>query len=69
MEIEPETYKFNVLNVFQRFSKNGDNLLSLLKIGLWKVKILKFVQLPMHPPTDWWEIGHKTPRKSTYLDQ
>ena len=31
MEIEPETYKFNVLNVFQRFSKNGDNLLSLLK--------------------------------------
>ena len=30
-EIEPETYKFNVLNVFQRFSKNGDNLLSLLK--------------------------------------
>ena len=31
MEIEPETDKFNVLNVFQSFSKNGDNLLSLLK--------------------------------------
>ena len=34
-----------------------------------KVKFPKFTQLPMHLPAPWWEIGYKTPRKSSYLDQ
>ena len=44
METEPETAKFNVLNVSQSFFKNSDSLLSLLKNCDQIIKKLKILQ-------------------------